>query len=302
MLFMKGAFRLLRRLHAALKPVPAVGPLLLGAERGAVRLLEGCRRLRTHAGDPLSFRLRLLLGTYEPMTVRYLRSRLRPGMVAVDVGANVGYFARLMAEAVGREGVVVALEPNPATFVLLRENTAHLPQVLAFPLAAAEAEGVYGLEVPRYSSGVAHLREASGGLPVYGVPLGKLLQGLGLERVDLLKLDVEGAEPLVLRSLGPFAERVAEVLTELEPRNLARFGFAPQGLLAVLQEMGFRRFRVMEALTPEGRGSPLAGDGLDSQEGWHSPEEVLAFLREIAEGRWRLDPDHFEIVNLLARR
>ena len=103
--------------------------------------LERATDFQTIAEDPFWFRLELLTRRHEIETRQLLERLARPGMVALDVGAHVGYYTRLLAERTGAEGRVIALEPNPATHQALRRNTRKLPTVTALQLAAAEAEG-----------------------------------------------------------------------------------------------------------------------------------------------------------------
>src|SRR6266496_1746810 len=63
-------------------------------------------------------------GCYERELVEFLEAVLRPGMVAVDVGANIGCHTLVMAQAVGTQGRVFAFEPNPAMTERLRANLA----------------------------------------------------------------------------------------------------------------------------------------------------------------------------------
>jgi len=77
-------------------------------------------------------------------------------------------------------------------------------------------------------------------------PLNAILSELHLQRVDLLKIDAEGAEVDILRSLGNALETVHEVVCELLPSNLQAFGETPENLLAVLSSGGFRRFAIID--------------------------------------------------------
>lgn len=119
------------------------------------------------------------------------------GWRVVDVGANHGYFTLLMAELVGPEGRVFALEPNPRLFDLLR-RTVRLngfeDRVTLLPFAAAAADGDAELRVPRGFSGDGSVRRHAGGdaaaCPVQERRLDAVVEG----DVDFLKIDAEGAD------------------------------------------------------------------------------------------------------------
>src|SRR6185436_6225769 len=89
-----------------------------------------------------------LVGIYEPQETWLVSRLLRPGMTAVDVGANWGYFTLLCAHLVGATGRVLSLEPDPRVFELLQENLAlnDLPHVTPLPLAAAASCGTLTLD------------------------------------------------------------------------------------------------------------------------------------------------------------
>ena len=134
---------------------------------------------------------------------------LSPGETAVDAGANVGYTMSLMALRVGREGTVVAYEPHPGLFDLLKHNTgllshnehACVPQL--FPLALSDHEGSSALITDKdwdTPHGLGYLADSAetpaGGIPVETRRLDDLVTS---GNVSLLKLDVEGHEAQILR-------------------------------------------------------------------------------------------------------
>lgn len=85
-----------------------------------------------------------LLGEFEPHIRTLIRRYLRPGMVAVDVGANIGLHTLQMARAVGPQGRVYAVEPAPDNLKYLKRNIAlnRLSQVEVLPWAASSEHGI----------------------------------------------------------------------------------------------------------------------------------------------------------------
>lgn len=240
-----------RRVYPLLESTP-LGRRLLGLVLG---FLEEAESFYTFPQDPLRWRFALVLRLFERETMEYLRSRVEPGMTVVDVGANVGYHARLFAESVGSGGRVVALEPNPEVYPILRRNLNRFPQALALQLAASTVQGPVVLQVPKRITGGARITTAPSQKSfedsfsqhvVEAKPLNAILSELHLQRVDLLKIDAEGAEVDILRSLGNALETVHEVVCELLPSNLQAFGETPENLLAVLSSGGFRRFAIID--------------------------------------------------------
>ncbi len=116
----KGPLIFVKKVHRALKRFPHAKRVLYALEGGVLQVLEGAIGFRTPSTDYPAFRLALLLGHFEPETVAHVRQVLKEGDVAVDVGAHVGYYARLFSELVGPEGLVVAVEPDPQNLSFLR--------------------------------------------------------------------------------------------------------------------------------------------------------------------------------------
>lgn len=171
-------------------------------------------------------------GGYGPQETALLAALLSPGATFVDVGANWGYFTLLGAHRVGASGRVVALEPDPRLFALLAENVAGngLAQVAALPVAAAERDA--SLTLAGHSEdggnwGVSSVVAPGDGpsFQVRGRPLDGVLDEQGIERVELLKMDIEGAEDAALRGMtdGLARGRYRRVLVELHP------GLHPRG-------------------------------------------------------------------------
>lgn len=296
-----------RRFHLALKSLPIVGAGVLPLERGILRLLEILRGLRTPPGDHPLARLILLLGLHERATAAYLAERLRPGMRVVDVGAHVGYHTKRFARLVGEGGLVLAFEPNPSTFCLLQANLRGKENVRLFNVAVTDRPGLYRLVVPTSSSQALRVALRRGETPfsvekgdeeggsegyALGMPLGDFLDAFaGDASIDLLKIDAEGAEVRILRSLKPWANRIEEILCEVNPSVLTAQGETPEGLLEALEHLGFSRFAIIDGVI--GKGNDPEPPELPS--GWIGRREVEAFLRFFP-------PDAEGWVNLAARR
>jgi FkbM family methyltransferase len=118
---------------------------------------------------------------------------LRRGDIVLDAGASIGDFAVFAARAVGEEGRVIAVEPNPETFALLLENIQlnHLTNVLPVRCALTDRDGSVLLEGSRVVLG---LSSEEGRRVVRGARLDTLLAELGIPKITALKMDIEGHE------------------------------------------------------------------------------------------------------------
>lgn len=177
-------------------------------------------------------------GVWEADVMKLLARTLRPGSTFVDVGANVGFHTVLAAQLVGDEGTVVAVEAAPWSLELLRANVwRHGARVTVAPVAASDSAGTVRLELdPRHRSG-ARLTEAADAVEVRAAPLDELVPD---GAVDVLKVDVEGAEPLVLRGARSVLERSPRLVAVVEFRDEPHLsGESPEEVLAFYESLGF---------------------------------------------------------------
>lgn len=180
---------------------------------------------------------------YEPHVTRVLSDLLSTGDTFVDVGANIGFFALLGASLVGPAGQVIAFEPNPANCDLLRrsaEANEFAGRIAIHPVAVAERR----MELRFVTEGIdsngrlATPAEAAAQneLPsIEAVTLDETLAGL--ERLDVIKIDVEGAEARAWQGMQAILARHRPVLVfELSPDLLRQTsGVEPGEFLADVQ-------------------------------------------------------------------
>ena len=201
----------------AAAPPPSAAPenmhgTFVGDGRVLVRTTWG-GRIFASARD-LSLTPELLAhGTYDEPFTRFVQAELRAGDVAVDVGANIGLFTLLMARIVGPTGRVVAYEPEPENLALLRDNVAanYVADWVEIVAAAAAAQAgratFYATErFKGNGSLVEHDADyfasfdidSNVAIEVETEALDRRFDGFD-GHIDLLKIDVEGAEHQVLR-------------------------------------------------------------------------------------------------------
>jgi FkbM family methyltransferase len=192
-------------------------------------------------------------GRYEPQETSVVQGVLRRGMTFVDVGANWGYFTLLAAGCVGEQGRVVALEPDPRLFVQLDANIARngFRQAIARQLAAADRQGessFAGFDQQSEKWGLSRLSDArsEGDFTVATCTVDALLDEMGIDAVDLLKMDIEGAEDLALRGMdaGLAQHRYQRILLELHPGILRERGRTVAQVLAHLSAAGYRGWEI----------------------------------------------------------
>ena len=206
------ANRLLRFVYSVVKRAPGGKALL---QPVASWLVPRSRRLHARVGSGLAKNLVILVdprysheyirGNLDPWLQKLMSDSLQPGGVYVDVGAHIGFFVLCAARVVGKDGRIVALEPDPDNFAGLSANIEinSLNQVVALKIAAWSSSTTLIFKRSSAASGLSEGRVI--GEAVDGEPPDQLWQvdGVTLDRIltdppGLVKIDVEGAEVDVL--------------------------------------------------------------------------------------------------------
>jgi FkbM family methyltransferase len=168
--------------------------------------------------------LRYLTGDAEPEVQEALAELIKPGQTVYDVGANIGFFTILCSRLVGPQGKVYAFEPIPENLVTLRHNIAlnKLTNVVVVEQALSASTGTAEMFVSPWSAfhsldvAGASKRENhgpdGGQITVATVTLDEFLQRDGVSAPDLVKLDVEGAELLVVEGMRETLRTVQPLL------------------------------------------------------------------------------------------
>jgi FkbM family methyltransferase len=202
-------------------------------------------------------------GCWEPTQTLLVTRLLQPGMTFVDLGAQWGYFTLVGAARVGAYGSVVSLEPHARLFSWLRDNVDrnHLRQVTPLPVAAGATTSYQEL-VP-YDEGTGNfgsswlrpgpisptaLHAAAGDRIVEVRTLDDLAREHELETIDLVKMDVEGAEGAAVRGMRDLLSqaRVRRLLIEVHVDLLGRGGSSLAALYDDLWAAGYRGLSVRE--------------------------------------------------------
>lgn len=193
-------------------------------------------------------------GTYAPeRPVTELFSRLiRPGMTVVDVGAHLGYYTLLFRKLVGKEGRVFAFEPSPIFYEALKVNLTvnGFLDVIAVPMAVADFYGYADFHLDILGGGSSLFRQLKGSVlvRVQVTTLDQFFGELGWPKVDLIKMDIEGAEASALRGAKELIRRNAplHLILEFNPVALEAAGVSPVQLVSLIQELGFQQISVLE--------------------------------------------------------
>ena len=214
-------------------------------------------KLHLYLGNDLSRQL-FIAGCVEPNEMALLDSVLAPGMVFIDGGANDGLYSLLAARKVGGTGRVWAFEPSGREFGRLQRNLAlnGIENVRPFPVALADRNGEETLTIAGYEHEgqntlgefVHEGVETRGREQVVVRKLDDLVKEEGLSRIDVLKLDVEGAEKRVLDGARNVLARFRPlVLFEAQDAALGKQGSSRAEVFDFFTSVGYRLYAFRSA-------------------------------------------------------
>jgi FkbM family methyltransferase len=213
---------------------------------GKTRAIVNSARMRLDLREAIQ--RSMFLGTYEPEQTSWFRSCLRPGDIAVDVGASFGYYTTLSSLLVGSTGRVFAFEPSPIASVVIENAIAE--SGIANVVLTRAALGRQASKVSLFLPNTPELHSPSilpsdaDFVPV-DVPVIRLDQFSPLanhHKIRLVKMDVEGYEPDVLEGMTGLLEagRVENIMCEFNSGWLRRNSTTPASLLDKIQKHGFK--------------------------------------------------------------
>ena len=189
----------------------------------------------------------LYLDAAEIDLCRYLIAHLQPGDTFYDVGANIGFFSLLAARTVGANGKVLAFEPCPEVLPMLLENVAATENIEVISIALSSAEGLSTFHMPPRANMVSsslnsdHVAATPGGnqsrkIRVATATLDKLIED-GASPPSIVKVDVEGAEPLVIEGARlSLAKHKPDVILEVSFEKSIAEG---QEAIDMMSEVGY---------------------------------------------------------------
>jgi FkbM family methyltransferase len=226
---------------------------------------------------------------YEEHVRQAVRDHLREGEVCVDVGANIGAIAFLAATIVGPAGRVVAVEPNPDNLQLLYRGIAlnGFQNVEVFPFAASDRRAVVSLTGGTSNTHlVPSIAPDERGVFAQTVALDDVLGGLS--RLDFVKMDIEGHEPLALKGMSRLMDRHRPtLLIEFNPSRLAGLqGQDPDELLRAV----FASYPRVRVTTAFGDDETFERAG-DVRAFWERRDQEVASLGLLPKGLL-----HFDLV------
>ena len=192
---------------------------------------------------------------YEPAETAFMQRFIQPGMVILDIGANIGYFTALATSRLKKSGVIHAFEPDPHNYSLLQKTVADQKTNLVqlHHCALGDTNGTVELfhsPVDNYGDHRVY-GSHSGTHPSVVVPMkigDDLLASIGTNAIDFIKIDVQGFEVQVLRGLANTikSSEKAVLLSEVWPSGMKSAGSSVEEFASLCESFGFAPHALLE--------------------------------------------------------
>lgn len=188
---------------------------------------------------------RLLNGSFEPFTRELFKQVIKPGIVVLDIGANIGLYTLLAARRVGPQGKVYAFECDPRSYRFLLHNVRLNKcgkNVVPFAKAVAHQIGVLPFFLSGSEASVSSLWRKKGAGSDLEVECTIVDEILGNQPVHVIKMDIEGGEIHALKGMEKNLRNSDEVImfVECNPSFLSHAVGSVDILLGQLERFGFR--------------------------------------------------------------
>ena len=180
--------------------------------------------------------------TWEPWLTEYILDNLRPDTVVIDAGASVGWFT-LLAAAHCPHGRIIAFEPNSRRHGMLAHSAAvnGFTNVTALRIALSDEAKVTTI------GGRKEDQMGEPGQEIHTIRLDEILAFLGVDQVDLVKMDIEGAEVRALHGMEQTLRAPnIKVAMEVHPGLMASYGDTEDDLYALMEGHGFKRLSMKD--------------------------------------------------------
>ena len=319
-----------RRLYKEEGTLPLLVEIFCQISKPALSVYESCRwmwyRARGHESfnvlghriavfpkDPGISRELALYKVHEPLATKLLMETLKPGMNAVDIGGNIGYYAMLEARLVGPAGKVIAIEPMPENSAQLSKNVEAngYQNIHIHKVAIGNKDGSALIYIAGKSNWHSMRPNSSskGEIKVPVCTLDSLLVPYNLPSVDLVRMDLEGYEVTAIegmkRTLVKYGPRL---LVELHPhlvgtaaiekylRCLGNLGYTIEWMIEQDRDLPWRwQFLKVERPTMNGL--------MNDPRVWEDPRSLtVLFSKRFTEIRTMSESAGRQRLNTSARR
>ena len=186
----------------------------------------------------------------EPYTLELAKKIIKQGDVFVDIGANAGIYSFTLSKIVGQQGKVYAFEPDPRNYKLLEKSIKanSINNIIVYPIAVSDKTGQakFNLDIDSSQSSLIELenrkRVCYKSIKVPTISLDDFVSKKNIKKINLIKIDVEGGEPLVVKGMENTIKNNPDlkIIMEFTPAYLKQLKINYLVFLNYIRKLGFK--------------------------------------------------------------
>ncbi|MGY5142912.1 MAG: FkbM family methyltransferase [Candidatus Nitrosopumilus sp. bin_32a] len=192
----------------------------------------------------------LMFKTHEPLSTKLFEEFLKPGMVCMDVGSNIGYYVCLESKIIGKEGKIIAIEPSPLNFKYLQKNVElqEKSNIELYNFACGDKDGEINFSVSNRSNWSRVVSDDLVDAPpdaiieTVTIPIKKIDSFIDeklIDKLDFVRMDVEGYEKNILQGMKQSLQKF-KPLIQLEMHLFIMGEDATGSLFDFFSDLGYR--------------------------------------------------------------
>jgi len=229
--------------------VRKIGNLLLSPVKSNVAVVLG-NKMYLDERDSL---LLSINGIYEKFETELVKNEIKENDIVIDIGANIGYYTLIFAKLVGKNGKVIAFEPDPSNFKLLKKNIEvnGYKNVILVQKAVSTKNEILKLHLCDSNHAMHRIYDSKYGkesIDIESINLDDYLgENMPLDKINFVKMDIEGSELFALGGMQKLLNKnnSLKILTEFAPGAIMDSGKDPEELPKLLEDCGFKLYDVL---------------------------------------------------------
>jgi FkbM family methyltransferase len=182
---------------------------------------------------------------FSPEIIDILKKNVKKGDTVVDIGAHIGYFTIILSDLVGNDGKVIAFEPNPTTFSILKKNieTNSLSNVILENLAISDIESEQYIKESNESASSSIDKNYTDGIKINTITLDKYFKN---KEINFIKIDVQGSEFNILNGSIKTFRKKPKCIIEIHPSIFDSKGekISSKEIIKILKNFNYNIFNV----------------------------------------------------------
>ncbi len=182
--------------------------------------------------------------------IEVLRGTIRPGDHILDIGANIGFYARLLSKMTGAAGKVYCFEPDSTNFRYLQKNAGHLTNVILFNKAVSSEKGtlkVYKSKLLNVDHRTYPVNNYDSIEEIEAVTIDELIAMGAIEKVNVIKIDIQGFELNAFTGMKTLLSKNnhLKIVAEYWPHGFKRAGVSAILFFDFFAQLGYK-FTILE--------------------------------------------------------